>query len=226
MTEFLLQRLSDIDWHLGGAQLLAMLLLLVWLWAIWPSTDIKALINDKALQSRLLLTAFAINGLWLLDASITDGIHLHFLGLVTLMLMFGWRMATVIALLPVLFFTTFILQQPFDFAFYALVAIALPLFLCYAVYSKVYQHLPHHLFIYIFCAAFINGLLSMVFHMGAWSAWLWLSGDYPWDYLVDNYLLLIPLLGFPEALLNGMAVTIMVVYRPQWLYDYSDRHYF
>ena len=37
--------------------------------------------------------------------------------------------------------------------------------------------------------------------------------------------ILIPLLAFPEALLNGMAVTLLVVYQPQWLFDYSDREY-
>jgi len=226
MGDFLRQRVSEIEWGITSGQLLALALLLVWQWAIWPSEEMKILLRDKALQSRLLLTAFAINGLWLINASITVGIHLHFLGLATLMLMFGWRLATFIALLPVLFFSTFVLKQPFDFAVYGLVAVSLPLFLCYVVYSQVFKYLPHHLFVYIFCGAFMNGFLSILFHMLPWSGWLWMSGVYDWSYLTDNYLLLIPLLAFPEALLNGMAVTLMVVYRPNWLYDYSDRTYF
>ncbi|MFV7785062.1 energy-coupling factor ABC transporter permease [Shewanella marisflavi] len=226
MTAFLLQRWSEIEWLLDVAQVLAMALLALWLWAIWPSEDVKSLLKDKALQTRLLLAIFFINALWLIDASITPGIHAHFLGLVTLMLMFGWRLATLALLLPVAFFATFMLKLPLDFAIYGLVAIALPLFLCYVVYSQVFKYLPHHLFVYIFCGAFLNAFLCIIFHILCWSTWLYLSTDYDWAYLVDNYILLIPLLAFPEALLNGMAVTLMVVYRPEWLYDYSDRTYF
>ncbi|MCG9723436.1 energy-coupling factor ABC transporter permease [Shewanella sp. Isolate7] len=226
MTAFLLQRWSEINWQLGGAQLLAMVVLALWLWAIWPVEDVKALLKDKALQTRLLLAIFFVNALWLIDASITPGIHAHFLGIVTLMLMFGWRLATLALLLPVAFFATFMLKLPLDFAIYGLVAIALPLFLSYVVYSQVFKYLPHHLFVYIFCGAFMNAFLCIVFHILCWSTWLYLSSDYDWSYLADNYLLLIPLLAFPEALLNGMAVTLMVVYRPEWLYDYSDRTYF
>jgi len=226
MTEFLLQRFSEIDWSIGGGQLFSITLLLLWLWAIWPSDDFKALVKDKAGQSRLLLVAVGVNGLWLMDASITPGIHVHFLGLVTLMLMYGWRMATAVSLLPVLFFATFMFKTPFDFAIYGILAVCLPMFLCHWVYSQIFKYLPHHLFIYIFGSAFINGFLSIVFHILAWSTWLWLTTDYDWAFLIDNYLLVIPLLGFPEALLNGMTITFLVVYRPQWLYDYSDKTYF
>ncbi|WP_432464183.1 MULTISPECIES: hypothetical protein [unclassified Agarivorans] len=226
MKEFLLQRFVQIDWSCNQGQLFAILLLALWLWAIWPAKAIEALLKDGNKQTKLLLVLTAMNGLWLLDGSVTEGIHVHFLGLVTLMLMYGWRMATVMAMLPTMFFATLMLKQPFDFAIYGLLAVALPTFLCFAVYSQVFKYLPHHLFVYIFCGAFLNAFLSIIFHILAWSVWLWLSKDYSWDFLNQNYLLIIPLLGFPEALLNGMAVTLMVVYCPHWLYDYSDNTYF
>ena len=226
MKDFLIQRISEIDWSYSQGQLLSIAGLLFWLWLIWPFDEFKALVKDKQKQAQVLIAAIALNSLWLINASLVQGIHVHFLGLVVLMLMYGWRMATVIAILPVLFFSTFIFKQPFEFGIYGLLAIALPLFLCFAVYSQVFKYLPHHFLVYIFCGAFINAFLSIVFHILSWSTWLWLTTDYDWAFLSDNYLLLIPLLGFPEALLNGMAVTLLVVYRPQWLYDYSDRTYF
>ncbi len=106
-----------------------------------------------------------------------------------------------------------------------LFAVCLPLLLALTVHSLSYHKLPKHLFVFIFVAGFLNAGLSVVSHILAWSTYLWASTDYSATYLVDNYLLLIPLLGFPEALLNGMAVTLLVVYRPEWLYDYSDRVY-
>ncbi|CAM3434043.1 energy-coupling factor ABC transporter permease [Shewanella violacea] len=226
MTDFLIQVISEIDWSYSLGQLLSIVGLLFWLWFIWPRDEFTALISDKQQQNQILLVAIALNSLWLINASLVQGIHVHFLGLVVLMLMYGWRMATVISILPVLFFSTFIFKLPFEFGIYGLLATALPLFLCFVVHSQVFKYLPHHLLVYIFCGAFINGFLSMVFHILSWATWLWLSADYDWAFLSDNYLLLIPLLGFPEALLNGMAITLLVVYRPQWLYDYSDKTYF
>lgn len=225
MKDFLARTVNELDWHYGSEQLIFMGLLLLWLWLIWPSDEFKALLTDKAKQTQILLASVALNALWLLNASVTQGIHVHFLGLVTLMLMYGWRMASVISILPVLFFTAFVIKSPFDFAIYGLLGINLPLFLCFMVYSQIFKYLPHHLFVYIFGGAFINAFLSIVFHILLWAAWLWLSTDYDWAFLRDNYLLVIPLLGFPEALLNGMAITLLVVYRPQWLYDYSDSTY-
>ena len=40
----------------------------------------------------------------------------------------------------------------------------------------------------------------------------------------ENYLMITPLVMFPEALLNGMAVTLMVVYRPN-LVTFNDKQY-
>ncbi len=226
MSEFLQPLLANINWQFGFKEGLFIALLGLWLWAIWPKRMLAQIAKDRDQQWRLLCVLTAINTLWLLDASIDKQIHLHFLALVSLMLMYGWRMATLVALLPVMFFATFILKQPFYFAVFGLIAIALPLFCCFICYSLIFKHLPHHLFVYIFCAAFFNAFLSIVLHISAWSLWLALGEGYSWDYLQQNYLLLIPLLGFPEALLNGMAVTLMVIYRPYWLYDYSDHHYF
>lgn len=225
MSNLLLNRWQSIDWSQSASQWLGLLLLAIWLWLAWPKEELLQLKRDKALQSRLFLSTLAINGLWLLNASITAGIHVHFLGIVTFMLMFGWRLATLAILLPVLFFCLFVMQTPFTLGWYGLLGYALPIFVAYLIYCKVYQALPHHVFVYIF-GAFINAGLSIVIHILMWSSWLWLSGAYSWQYLIDNYLLLMPLLGFPEALLSGMAITFMVVYRPHWLFDYSDKQYF
>lgn len=223
--QFLQQLVDTISLNSSLAGLIATVLLVFWYWLIWPQEQFSELLASGKIQSRVFIATFIINALWLINASVTAQIHVHFLGLVVLMLMFGWRMASVIALLPVLFFAIFVLKQPLDFALYAIFAVCVPLFVCFIFYSQCFKFLPHHLFIYIFFGAFINAFLSMLVHIISWALWLNLSTDYDWLYLADNYLILIPLLGFPEALLNGMAITILVVYRPEWLYDYSDRTY-
>ncbi len=85
--------------------------------------------------------------------------------------------------------------------------------------------MPKHLFVYLFVAAFFNGALTMVVHLLLISGWMYVSGLYLWGYIVDNYLALLPLLLFPEALLNGMAMTLLVVYKPEWVRTFADRDY-
>ncbi|WP_367278175.1 hypothetical protein [uncultured Photobacterium sp.] len=65
----------------------------------------------------------------------------------------------------------------------------------------------------------------MVVHLLLISGWMYVSGLYLWGYIVDNYLALLPLLLFPEALLNGMAMTLLVVYKPEWVRTFADRDY-
>lgn len=206
-------------------QLMSLGLLGLWLYAIWPTRELRQLLNHQGLQWRLFIVLLLNNSLWMVNASIHPSLHLHFLGLVTCMLMLGWRLATLALLLPSAFFSVFVLKQPAEFAPLSLFAMAIPMFLCFLCYSRSYHALPKHIFVFIFVGAFINGGLSTVFHQLSWATWLWYTAGYSWDGLVDNYLILIPLLAFPEALLNGMAVTLLVVYRPQWLFDYSDRNY-
>ncbi|MFB2647717.1 energy-coupling factor ABC transporter permease [Shewanella mangrovisoli] len=225
MLDFWANRLAQIEWDISPLQCLSLLLLTLWIYAIWPKEELQQVLKDKGLQWRLLLTLIAVNTLWLLNASIQVGLHLHFLGIVTCLLMFGWRLATVALLLPSAFFSVFVLKQPAEFGAFSLFAIAIPLFCAFILYSRSYHLFPKHIFVFIFVGAFINAGLSTVFHQFSWAFWLWWSMDYDWGVLIDNYLMLIPLLAFPEALLNGMAVTLLVVYHPQWLFDYSDREY-
>lgn len=217
--------LSGINWDFAAGDIAAFAALVIWLWALWPVAEIRQLLTTPNKQTQILIATIALTGLWLLNANVNAGIHVHFLGLVVLMLMFGWRLASIIALLPTLFFAIFVFKQPADFAIYALLGVCLPIFGCFILYSQMFKYLPHHLFIYIFCGGFLNGFVSIIVHVVAWALWLLITTDYTWQFLSANYLVIIPLLGFPEALLNGMAVTLLVVYRPDWLYDYSDRTY-
>ena len=51
------------------------------------------------------------------------------------------------------------------------------------------------------------------------------SGTYSWHTISADYLSVWPLLLFPEALLNGMTMTLLAVYRPYWVNTFFDREY-
>lgn len=225
MVDFWLQNWHEISTESKQADWLAFAAFMFWLWLIWPTHQLKSLLVDRELRQRFFIAATFIIGLWLLNANVMQGMHAHFLGLVSISMMFGWRLTSILVLPCSLFFSTFIIKQPAVFGAYSLIAMLLPIFLSYLFYIQSYKYLPKHLFIFIFFGGFFNAALMMASHISLWSLWLWATQQYSWSVLVDNYLVLIPLLGFPEALLNGMAITLLVVYRPHWLYDYSDKQY-
>jgi uncharacterized membrane protein len=54
---------------------------------------------------------------------------------------------------------------------------------------------------------------------------MWGSGLYDWSHLSHDYLRYLPLILFPEGVLNGMLITTFVVIRPQWVRSFDDADY-
>ena len=52
-----------------------------------------------------------------------------------------------------------------------------------------------------------------------------MAGAYEWDYLASEYLPFLILLGFSEAWLSGMLMTLFVIYRPGWVVTFDDSIY-
>jgi uncharacterized membrane protein len=54
---------------------------------------------------------------------------------------------------------------------------------------------------------------------------LGLSGVYPFEYLLSEYLPWFLLMAWAEAFTTGAAITLMVVYRPGWVVTFDDNRY-
>ncbi len=61
--------------------------------------------------------------------------------------------------------------------------------------------------------------------MSLLSGYYYLNGDYDWLTIKDNYLVLSTLMLFMEGMLNGMTITLMIIYRPEWVYTFYDKIY-
>ena len=163
--------------------------------------------------------------LWSLKAGLADGLQVHFLALTTLALCHGWRIAALIGVIPTLLLAVFGLLPAADIGIYLVVSVIFPAWLSFCLFRLTYRYLSRHLFVYIFVAAFLNGALTIAAHQLLNGGVMWLSGLYSWHYIIENYLVLTPLLLFPEALINGMAITLLVVYQPQWVRTFHDNDY-
>ena len=177
-------------------------------------------LHDNALYQHLLLgSAIALVPLWYLRAGLHEGLEVHFLGLTSLTLLLGWRLALLAPCLTLLVLGYFGVTNLADFGWQALVGIALPVATSWLLFLASWA------FVYIFVAAFLGGAITISVKVASSALLMGLSHSYPWHTITADYLSIWPLLLFPEALLNGMAMTVLAIYRPHWVNTFFDRTY-
>ncbi|WP_127021920.1 energy-coupling factor ABC transporter permease [Rheinheimera mangrovi] len=160
--------------------------------------------------------------LWQTDATVLDALSIHFLALTSLVLLFGLRLSCLLFVL-VMVLQWLMTTHSLDQLLWTLLCGWLVLALNYAVYLLCFHYLQRQLFVYLFVGAFLNSALGLVVFMLLQA---WLQADhYSSDQLYEGYLIFIPLAALPEALLNGMAMTLLVIYKPEWVYTFYQRIY-
>lgn len=211
---------------MNESQVMGWVILGLFLWCLCARSRWYQLIPTQLMQQNLVFgCAFALLPLWLLQTGIKPGLEVHFLGLTTATLLLGWRFSLFAGLMTLTIITAIQSTPWAEFGWQAFVQVIVPICVSYSIFLLTYNFLPRHLFIYIFVAAFFNGAITLLCALLAES---WISamrGLYPWEVIVESYLHIWPLLVFPEALLNGMAVTLFAVYRPAWLMTYKEKDY-
>lgn len=163
--------------------------------------------------------------LWSLQAGIKPGLSLHLLGATVFTLSFGPQLAF-IGLSLVLAAVTFNGGGGwFSFALNSLLMAGLGVAAAQGVFRLADRFLPKHFFVYVFANGFFGSALSILCVGLGSSLLLILAGAYPADYLFAEYLPYYLLLGFSEAWLSGMVMTLFVVYFPSWVATFDDSRY-
>lgn len=203
-----------MTWLLLGLWLVAVLGAIVW--APW-----RSLLANR-LEHVLAGSLAAMLLLWQLRAGEGPALSLHFLGVTTLTLMFGWCLALLGASLVAMVFLA-VGTEPAKLLPVTLVAsIIVPATVTLVADRAVGKWLPRNPFIYIFLCGFLPGALSALSNIPLKAALLSAAGtELPLDPGTES-LAVLPLFAFPEGVLNGMLATVLVVLRPHWLRTYSD----
>jgi uncharacterized membrane protein len=211
--------LLPVGWLWGGHLLFALVLAYAVRFAPWRRLR-------RTTQLHLFLGAVvALMVLWNIKTGIRPGLNFHMLGATALTLMFGPELAIVGMTLVLLGATLAGLSGAWTFSLNALLMGALPVLVSHAVYRLADTRLPNHFFVYVFVNGFFGGALAMAAAGLAATFLLAAAGAYPAGYLYGEYLPFYVLLAWSEALLTGMAVTLMVVYRPDWVGTFDDLRY-
>ncbi|MCS0024993.1 MULTISPECIES: energy-coupling factor ABC transporter permease [Vibrio diabolicus subgroup] len=214
-----------MDWFNLGSLVVILWIVLAyclpdWKKVVWPKLE-----KEKAFQHLVFATLFFFSILWATQAGVKEGLQIHFLALTTLTMMYGWRMAFLISipamLVNHLLHDVSLLQLPTSLVLSAL----LPIFISYLVFLLSYHYLPRNIFVFIFVAGFFNGAITGSLHLLINSLYHLSVGHYDWETIQHNYFIFVPLLAFPEGLLNGMSLAVLTVFKPEWLRVFSDRDY-
>lgn len=205
-----------------------------WLWLSWLAAVLLAvalvryarwsMLLDRANLNVFLGATVAVLGLWLIKAGIKPSLDFHLLGATALTLMFR----PLFALLALGLITLALSLWQGELAAFAanwLLMGALPVGISWAIYRLVDGRLPNHFFIYIFFNAFFAAALAILAVGLASTSYLALTGAYAWAYLVQDHLPFYLLIAWGEAFVTGMLITLMVVWRPEWVATFDDRRY-
>lgn len=163
--------------------------------------------------------------LWNMKAGVKPGLSLHLLGATVFMLCFGWALAFLGLCLVLAGASLNGVAGWHAFALNALLMGGVGVLLGHAVHRLIFRYLPHHFLVYVFADGFFASALAVIAVAMVSSAFLALDGVYAMDYLLSEYLPYALLLGFSEAWLSGMAMTLFIVFRPHWVSSFEDTLY-
>lgn len=160
--------------------------------------------------------------IWQLRAGAGPAQSLHFLGVTAVTLMFGWCLTLVGASIVSIVFLVAGSESARLLPVTLFASVLVPATLTFVVDRAVARWLPRNPFVYIFLCAFLAGVLSALLNIPLKVVLLSAAGTgLPLDPSTES-LAVLPLFAFPEGVLNGMLITVLVVLRPHWLRTYID----
>ena len=177
-------------------------------------------------QSNVFFGALvALLVLWVLRTEVAEGLVFHLSAMTALTLLFGWSLAVIGGVLVLVGVSLAGLADWTGLPLNALVEVVVPATLTQSLLVIVRSVLPKHFFIYVFVNAFLVG--GVVGTISAYFAATLLaaSGAYSWAEMNTTFIPFFPLMFFPEAFLNGWAMTLLVVFKPHWVGSFRDEEY-
>ncbi|MDF1763916.1 MAG: hypothetical protein P1U57_10950 [Oleibacter sp.] len=163
---------------------------------------------------------------WTMRAGISPGLHFHALGFTALTLLMGWPFALLSSALIVSAMVILGKITINDVALSWLLVCVVPIAFTYFFYRLVDRFLPHNPFVYILVAGFFNAGITQAVYALLAGGWYAMTGVYSVEHIWDNYWCNLPLMMFPEGIMNGMFIAGMVSFSPQWLSTFDEQSYF
>ena len=168
---------------------------------------------------------FTLVVFWSIRATVGIGFTFHLLGVAALTLIAGPPLALVGAGIAIAISIAVRggLWMNGGVAFVALAAV--PVATTWGVLRLAERWLPPNFFVYMFVVAFFGAAASLGAAGLTGAAVLAFGALQPPALVFGEYVPYLVYLAFGEATLTGMVMTLMVVYRPQWVATFDDARY-
>jgi len=202
------------------------LLLIPLLYLILKKVDWRGLIDDSGLQHRVFAATLVLFIIWQINISLSLDVAIHFLGITTLSLMFGWPLALLSALIAQSGFLLFSQGQVDSFALNYFVNAVVPITFTWRLHLWIESKKPQNPFVFIMGAGFLSCLLSSILVAMFAGIMLYLGGQFVFGLGLLDYIAYLPLFIFPEAVVNGMFISGFSILQPHWVQAFNDERYF
>jgi uncharacterized membrane protein len=209
---------------IDAAWLVTGFLLAAWFYGQWLRPWSCLLADLRAQWPALLIATLALVVLWHIRATVTYGLSLHLLGAMLCTLVFGPRLALfplTIALVSAMVSSG---ADAVTLGLNATLLVLWPIGLSLVV-ARYVTRLPANIFIFIFVGGFFGSAAVVVLTGWLLSLVTWATQIIPWGALLEDYAMYWMLVGFSEAWLTGMLLTVMVVYRPDGVRMFDAARY-
>jgi uncharacterized membrane protein len=185
----------------------------------------KAWLDDRERQWVFFTSMAVLLVVWSMKAGITPGLSVRFLLVTALTLMHGWRLAVVAGsiVLAVLSYSGAAVWA--NYGANVLCTVVVPALFTAWLHEFVHDRLPRNYFVYFFVTTFLGS--ALVFNVAGLARFLLIaaSGTLATAHVGPEYLAILPLMSFGEAVVNGTVIAMAVVYRPAWVMSFDDRLY-
>ncbi|MCY1201746.1 Cobalt uptake substrate-specific transmembrane region [compost metagenome] len=193
-------------------------------WAAWRAPWVE-LFSDFRRQHLLFGTVMALFLLWLMRRDFESGVSYHFIGLTAVTLLLDWPLAVLGGLAAQLGLVALGKQDLAALGINGALLVLLPVLVTELCAKWVEHYQPRNLFVYIFCCGFFPAALAALLCVLIGLGLLWVDGVFPMPPWLEDFIGYLWLVMFPEAFINGTAVTALVVFCPDWLETFNRTRY-
>lgn len=186
----------------------------------------RMLFADSALQNRFLGAVVCLAFIWQMSVNLNVGVTIHFIGMTTLTLLFGWPLAIVAGLMAQLVDTFWNGQQWLVFGGNLLFNVLIPVLISWRVHIWIESVKPSNPFVFILGTGFFGCVLSTSIAAIAAVSALKLFGVVELKLGVEEYLGYLPIFVFPEAVVNGMFISAITILHPYAVLAFNEARYF
>ena len=196
----------------------------VLLYATWRAPWVE-LFSDSRRQHLLFGTVLVLCALWLLRRDFPSGLSFHFIGMTAVTLLLDWPLALLAGFIAQLALLALGKQELSVLGINGLLLIILPIIIAHWCAKALERLQPDNLFMYIFFSGFFPAALTAALCVISGTLLLLGSGIYEFSPWLEDFFGMLLLVAFPEAFINGVAVTAFVVFKPEWLETFNYSRY-